>query len=199
MTIAPLLSIVGVFVYLGAFVVYNMDLLRGKTSLAPSRATWTMWAILIVLLATSYGVMSHDWWKSLQLYGGIAANLVTCIFVWTKGGTNDFDRRNWGIISMALAAILAWWLTRDATWGNLLLLGAVCLSSIPLILNVWNNPQAERPLPWMMFVSSYFLQLVVVILRFEQLQDLATPAGATLLHLAVGLLALRRREPKPPG
>lgn len=197
MNIAPCLSVIGVFVYLGAFAVYNIDLLRGQAYPAPSRATWTMWAILIVLMATSYSAMSHDWWKSLQLYGGIAANILTCFFVWTHGGTKDFNRQNWVIIFFAFLAISVWWVTRDATWGNLILLLAVGLSSIPLVKNVAQNPKTEKPLPWMMFALSYSLQLVVVLMRYTQIQDLGAPVGGTILHLLVGLLALRQHSSEP--
>lgn len=197
MDIAPCLSIIGVFIYLGAFAVYNIDLLRGNAYPAPSRATWTMWAILIVLMATSYSTMSQDWWKSLQFYGGIVANILTCIFVWTHGGTKDFNRQNWGIIAVAFTAITAWWITKDATWGNLILLLAVLVSSVPLIVNVAKNPRAEKPLPWMMFAASYALQIIVVLMRYKQIQDLGAPVGATILHLAVGLLALRQFTTKP--
>lgn len=198
MAIAPYLSIVGVFIYLGGFVVYNLPLLRGRAFPAPSRTTWTMWAVLSVMYAWSYGVMSHDWWKSLQPYGGVFANIGTCVIVWRSGGTRDFNRRNWVIISVSIFAILAWWLTRNATWGNSLLFLAIAISLIPTIRNVARNPRAEKPLPWLMFALSYLVQTSVVILRYEQSQDLGAPIGGAILHLLVGLLALRRPQPKPP-
>lgn len=183
------LSISGVVIYLLAFLVYNLELLRGKSS--PSKTTWTMWAALMILYAVTYRSMTGDLIKSLQGYGGLVCNVSTCLLVWFHGGTSDFNRQNWKIIAVSVMAILVWWLTHDATWSNLLLLATIAYSMVPMFKNVWINPKSERPLPWFMFSFSYAVQIVVVVLRYTQPQDLAAPIGGMLLHLAVGIIALR--------
>jgi Na+/melibiose symporter-like transporter len=152
----------------------------------------------MILFAVSYGLMSNDWVKSLQAFGGLFANILTCVIVWKTGGTRDFNRQNWVLINLSVVALLAWWLTREAAWGNILLLVTIAIALIPTLRNVARDPRVEKPLPWLMFALSYLIQLAVVVLRYTQPQDLGAPIGGTILHLLVGLLALRRPMSKPP-
>ncbi len=95
------------------------------------------------------------------------------------------------MIFLSLASLAVWYFLNSAVYANLLLQPAYILAFIPTYKSIWKNPQNESALVWLMWAFSFFLTLIVVAIRFDNVwADFINPLIAFSLHTGVGLLAL---------
>ncbi len=197
MSASAVLGVIAGLVHFSAYALYLRQVLRGASK--PNAATWTLWTFLAVLNSASYLAMCRDPAKAATpIAGALACAVILTVSVW-KGRLTRlavFDR---GILAIGLSAAAVWWVSRSATWANLLLQGAFVLSNVPTYRGVWRDPSTERPLPWFGFGLAYAINILVVLMRWQdQPADLAYPVLSLLTDAGVGAaVVLRRRMLRP--
>jgi hypothetical protein len=175
-----------------AFGLYNKQVFQGTST--PNTATWTLWAFLTVLNASSYAAMTADLAKSILPIASALAGLGTFSYALFAGKFRRIDPWDWLVLSIGIVSGLVWWWYQSATYANLIVVGAVVVSFVPLYRGLLKNPALEKALPWYVWTTAYVVLTVVGILRWKgQYQDLVYPVSMLFLHLAVGLLTLRTR------
>ncbi len=197
MEITQAIAVIAVIIYLGTFALYNRQIITGHSK--PNAATWILWAFLAILNAVTYQVMSGDWVKTIMAYGSCLTNVGTFLFALSQGRLSKLKRVDIFLLVMGLASIAVWQIKQDATHANLLLQVVLLISFLPTCIGVGKDPSCERSLPWFLFAGAYGLTISVVILRWQgQYQDLVFPINCLLMHLTVGLLALRSPRDRKP-
>jgi hypothetical protein len=190
-TIGFALGWVAFGLYIAAFVVYNIKTQRGESR--PNPATWSIWSIVAALNVGSYFMISQDWVTALQPFAGSLACTATFFLALAKGKFSKLGKVEFVVLAIALVAIAVWGVYRDATVTNLVLQGALMISILPAVKDVWRKPHKESPLPWFMWAGALILTLTTVALRWQgNLADLAYPINSLFWHALVGLLALRK-------
>lgn len=181
---------VATLTHIVAFVMYNRQLLKGKSK--PNIISWLIWAFITILNFTSYNVMSGDWLKSLL--PTVSSMLCVLTFVLTFF-TGRFARVSWAdMLALALGLFAAglWHLLNSATYANLILQASIAIGFLPTFRSVWERPNNEPPIPWFVWCAAFSLGLIVVLLRWQgQYQDLVYYLNCLVLHLAIAVLSLR--------
>lgn len=182
-----LLGVIASFLHIIAFAIYNKQVFQ-QTSV-PKTATWTLWAILTVLNASSYSIMSGDLIKSLLPATSSLACIITFLACLYGGKFSWMDKWDGIAFVIGLVSGFVWWRYQSATYANLILQLAVAISFIPTYRGVWNNPKSEKTFPWYLWSTAYVISITVVLLRWQgQYADLVYPVNCLLLHAMVCLL-----------
>jgi hypothetical protein len=189
--ISVLLGASAGFLHVLAFALYNRQMLHGTSQ--PNSATWTLWAFLTVLNASSYAVMSGDLVKSILPIASSLACILTFLFSLYKGKLSKLDLWDGLALGIGVVSGLVWWYYKSATYANLILQASVAISFVPTYRGVWKNPKKEKALPWYIWSFAYVLSIVVIAMRWKgQYQDLVYPVNCLILHAVVGVLTKRR-------
>jgi len=182
--------------HIAAFLVFNWKTMRGESR--PNAATWAIWAFVATLNCLSYFAMSDDWVKSLQPLAGSLACVGTFGFALAKGRLTRLRGLDLGILTIGLAAVLAWFVYRSATSANLILQAAFVVSFIPTFRDVWRRPEGESATPWFMWGSAYVLLVATVFLRWSgNAAEAVYPLNSFFFHSLVGVLIVVRRRSAP--
>ncbi|HUC01815.1 MAG TPA: hypothetical protein VMA75_02840 [Candidatus Paceibacterota bacterium] len=189
---ATVLTLVASVIFLIAFVMYNKDMLAGKTS--PSIVSWALFSFITVINSSSYLVMSGDWVKTVVAFTDCFICLVTLtILLLRKGRGSKLDLPDKLILVVGALSLGAWWMFHSAMYANLILQGCYILGFLPTYRNVMKDSRNEPAAPWLIWAFAFVLSIVVVILRWEgHPADLANPIMCFVQHAAIGLLALRK-------
>jgi hypothetical protein len=192
--VATILTLAASAIFLIAFVLYNRDLFAGRSS--PSMASWILFCIITTTNSASYFAMTGDWVKTVVTFTDCFICYVTLAFLVTRRASlKRFAASDWVVIGICAIALGTWWFYRSATAGNLIMQTAAVLSTVPTYRGVISDSRAEPAAPWLLWTFAFMLQLTVVILRWEgHWADLANPIQAGIVHLGIGLLALRKPQ-----
>ena len=172
-----------------AFVIYNWQMLLGQSS--PSAASWGIWAFVTVLNFTSYRKMSGDWVKSLLPTLSSVLCVLTFVIAISRGRLGTLDVYDAIVLAIGVVASVVWWRTKSPPKAQVLLQICIAIGFIPTYLSVWNNPENERLLGWLIWSITFTIQIVVVRLRWRgQKMDLLYPVNCAILHSAVPAIVL---------
>lgn len=143
---------------LAGFVPYILSTLKGRTK--PNRATWWIWALLALIIATSYhsvGAGDTIFVAISFLIGPLAVALLSIKH--GEGGWNRFDGACivgagigialWGILSAPLAALL-------------LMIGIDGIGLLPTIRKSIKRPESEDRFAWSLFFTAGVLNVVAL-------------------------------------
>lgn len=189
---ATVLTLVASAIFLIAFVMYNKDMLAGKTS--PSIVSWALFSFITAINSSSYLVMSGDWVKTVVAFTDCFICLITVtIALFRKGDRSKLDLPDKLILAVGVLSLGVWWMFHSAMYANLILQGCYIFAFYPTYRNVMKNPRNEPAIPWLLWAFAFVLSIVVVILRWERHPaDFANPIMCLVQHAAIGLLALRK-------
>lgn len=187
MDIALYLSILATLIQLAGFGIYNRQVFQGTST--PNTATWTLWAFLTVIGASTYLFATGDAVKSVLFIATAAANVGTFLYALASGKFRRMDTWDYVAFIVGIIAGFIWWWYQSAAFANIIVTIAVGIAFFPLCRGVWKNPRVERPLPWYIWAFAYGLTTLVVILRWEDPLDLVYPVAMLVLHASVGVLA----------
>lgn len=184
-TIAGILHIV-------AYSLYAFRSFRGLSE--PNVVSWSLWGLLTILNVTSYRMMSGDWVKSIQPLAGSFMCILTATVVIYRGSARfkKLSTIEWVAAIIGLAAIVLWKVLHSPIIAQVLVLSAVGVGFITTFKSVWRNPSGEWKLPWFIWAVAFTFGLVAAVMRMKGWQDLIYYIECLPLHLAVGLLAMRK-------
>lgn len=186
-TITIPLVIIASILQIWGHIVYNK-----KVGTEPNITSWTIWGLTSVLDTWNYSAMTGDWQKNILSYTCSTMCLITWVICLFRG---KFQKLEWedcvGFV-ICITAMVVWKYFGLTKESNVLLQVDNLISFIPIIVGVARHPEKETPQPWLWWTASYSLGTLVVIMRYQQWQDLLYPAGCAILHLIVAVFALRK-------
>ncbi len=184
--LAGLLQLVG-------YGLYGKQIFRGKS--IPDAAAWSVWALLAILGSTSYMAMTADPAKYFLPLASSTATLCTFIYALSAGKFRHMDTLGWLTLMLCIVVGFAWWLFQSAAFANIVSVGIVAVSFIPIYRTLWKDSSCENALPWYVWTSAYSLLTLVVILRWDgHYVNLVYPVTMIFLHIPVILLTLRKHK-----
>lgn len=143
-------------------VVYFAQVRNGSST--PNPSTWLIWAIVSVMNAISFFLVSgENIWQSLYVLL-IAVGLVS-IFVYAivKGRFGRIGILEWVIALLALLIGVIWKTTGNADVANLSLQVIFLMSIVPTIVGLLRNELREKGLPWYLAVTSHALVVIGIL------------------------------------
>lgn len=187
-TLSVLFSISATGCLLWGYWLYNKGIYRGTIS--PNPASWFLWAIGGVVEAGSYWTITNDPLK--RLFPTVCAVVIVVTFLFALAGGRFQKPERVDILILILdlelgALMLTNYFSPEVL--NIMVQFDVILTFCPLIRSTWKKPLEEESEPWFVWSLSYILLTITVLLRFEDLWDLAYPLTAFTLHLIVALIA----------
>lgn len=182
-----ILGILAGLLHVLAFVIYKKQISDGTSS--PNTATWTLWVFLTLLNCASYFSISMDWVKSILPILSSLACIVTFCSALSNGKFSALEKYDSIALVFGIISALVWYIFQSASWANVILQLGVVVSFIPTYRGLIKDPFKEKSLPWFVWSSAYVLSLIVIILRWQQWQEVVYPIGGFILHFGVGLLA----------
>lgn len=173
-----------------AYTIYNAGTWMGTNH--PNVLSWGLWSFIMILSSSSYYIMSGDRVKSILPILGCILCIITFLAALVHGTTYTFGIYDVAVLLIGIAACGFWLFTKSVTLTHFIVLGAVIIGYIPTWRAVWANPGDEATASWFLWATAYFLQGVVVRMRWKgKWEDAVYPIAGTILHLGVALLSLR--------
>lgn len=189
--ISTTLAVSATVIFVIAFLIYNKDLLAGKTK--PSIVSWALFTFITLINSSSYYVMTNgDLRKCSVAFTDFTICFVTLVAVIFKGRMPKLDAFDKGAFAIGLCSVGIWAAFQSATYANVILQVANVIAFSPTYKSVYKNPEHEPALPWLLWTGAFTLNITVVIMRWAgHPEDLVSPITGLCLHCGVGLLALR--------
>lgn len=146
------------FFSFSAYVLYIKSILEGKTK--PSRTTWSIFAGVAIVLATSYkasGAESTMWVAISEVFGICAIALLSLKY-------GDGGREKTDIICLAgtVVSIVLWWWFNSPTVGLVASLTVDSLAIYPTIEKSWHKPETEDRFAWLLTQVGNLLNLFAI-------------------------------------
>jgi hypothetical protein len=149
------IGVVAGFLSLLGFVPYLVSIYQGKTR--PNRVTWWIWAIVGLILCSSYyssGAVDTIWVPVCSAIGHLIIAIIAIKY--GQGGWSRFDR---GCVLSAGISLLLWWRFSSPIIALLINIGIDFIGALPTIRKSYYQPQTEDPFTWVIFLSAHTLNL----------------------------------------
>lgn len=193
MDLSQVLGVVSSLIYCIGYLCYNLGIFKGTTS--ANKATWGIWSSIAVVNMGSYIKATRDLWKSLIPILDLLLCALTLVIALVKGRNEGLDKWDKRALWVGCLSVIVWAIFKSATWANVVVQVSIAFALIPTWRAVWQKPEKENSLPWLLWSASYALAIVVVILRWSGKSiDLVYPINGLILHLSVPVLAYIRRR-----
>lgn len=179
-----------IFVY--AFVLYNKDLLKGKTT--PSFVSWLLFSIVTGINFTSFLDMTGDWVKTVCAFADFGGCVLTFGFLmYRRAKGASLDALDTSVLAVCLLAVATWYVFQSSTSANIIVQTCYFLAFLPTIKNTLRDPTSEPAKPWLIWSGAWVLTILVVWLRWEGAwTDMLNPVSLFALHFMCGVFASRR-------
>ncbi len=151
-----ILSGIGIAIAVVSYVLYFIDIAKGKTK--PHAFSWFVWGVLEVigfsaLLASQAG--AGAW-----ITGCSAVFTLTIAAIGLKQKTKSYTLTDWLAFTLALLAIVLWWLTKQPAVAILLVATADTLAFIPTFRKSYSQPWQESISMYLLSAFKYCLALL---------------------------------------
>lgn len=180
--------LLGVIIALTQLAGYYYYYLSVKSGVRPNTTSWTIWTLGSILDLASYMALTGDWVKNLLPMACTFASVVMYVHFLSRGKFQKLSTENILMICADVFATIMWYVTDSALVGNLLLQVSTIISFVPIIKEVYDDDENETPLPWLIWSAAYFMDVILVGLRWEKWGDMVYPATCLVLHLLVWYL-----------
>jgi hypothetical protein len=172
------------------FVPYIITTLQRKTK--PNRATWCIWAVVGVILCSSYyssGSTNAIWVPASYAVGQTIVAILALRF--GEGAWSRFDRLC--MVGAGISLIL-WWQLKSPAVALIINISIDSLGALPTLKKVYSEPETESYLAWLITLTASFCNLFAI----EQwsLSTCAFPLYLFCLNVMMVALTLRPRLQK---
>lgn len=140
------------------FLPYNISIIRGST--VPSRVTWFLFSLAMVLIAASQeagGAVETKWMMRASIIGDILVLALSFLYG-TWGGTTS-ERI---FIGIAFASIIPWVYYQSPLATLAINLFIDMLGIAQMIKKVWRHPETEDLLSWGIFFAASVANLFAI-------------------------------------
>jgi hypothetical protein len=152
------LGLLAGIVSLLGFVPYCIAIVQGRTK--PNQATWWIWSIVGIMLASSYWASgaTHTIWAPLSY---VIGPIITTALAMRYGASqwSRFDRL---CILGAFISLLLWILLRSPQVALVINLVIDLFGALPTIRNAWHRPQDEDLTSWLIFTVGNALNILAI-------------------------------------
>lgn len=180
--------LLGVIIALTQIAGYYFYYLSVKNGVRPNTTMWSIWAFGSLLNFFSYAQLSGDWVKDVLPLACSLACIVLYVHMLSRGRFQKLTKSDWAIVSADMIAVIIWFATDSALVANIAFQVGTIISFIPVYKEVYDEEENEKQLPWLVWSSAYFLDIVLVGLRYEKWGDLVYPVVNFGLHFLMWLL-----------
>jgi hypothetical protein len=170
---------------LAGYVVYYKSV---KDGVRPNTTLWTLWTFGSLLELASYMGVTGDWAKNVLPFVCSLACITLYIYFLSHGKFQKLTFGNILIIFADLMAMILWYVTESALVANLAMQVSTVISFIPMYIEVFDDEENEKQLPWIIWSVTYALDIILVITRWEKWGDLAYPLTNFVLHFGMWML-----------
>lgn len=181
-------EILGIIVALTQISGYYAYYLSTKKEVRPNTTSWTIWTVGAILELISYMYVTGDWVKNLLPL----ACSISCVFLYInilyRGKFHRLNLENFIILFFDFIALGLWYTTDSALVGNVALQVSTVISFVPIYKEVFDRYQNETMPPWILWSIAYFLDLIVIFLRWEKWGDVVYPLTNFILHFIMLML-----------
>ena len=149
--------VAGIIGFIG-FLPYALDTLNRK--ITPNKATWLIWAVLGIIIASSYyasGVRDTIWTPIAYAIGIVIVALLSL-----KYGEEGWTTLDKACLIGAAAGLVLWWYTSEPAlaYGITTLVDAI--GAIPTIEKAYARPESERNIAWLFFLLANSFNLLAI-------------------------------------
>lgn len=180
-----ILGIIVVLTQIGGYYAYYVST---KNEVRPNTTSWTIWTVGAILELVSYVNVTDDWVKALLPL----ACSISCIFLYVhilmKGKFQKISLGNIVILVMDFIALGLWYITDSALIGNIALQVSTIISFVPIYREVYDQEENETQPPWIIWSIAYFLDVILIFMRWEKWGDLVYPLTNLALHFIMWTL-----------
>lgn len=141
----------------GSFIPYIHSIIAGKTK--PSKATWVIWMILSVIIATA---MWSKGTLNAQMMVIVPADMLVVYLAFRGYGTDGWTQSEVFCLVGAAVGILAWAITRDPIVGLVIAIVVNTFGSWPTIEKCWTHPEQENALAYLLFALSGMFEIIAL-------------------------------------
>ena len=183
---ASIFSVVG-------YVLYFWKNLSGDAH--PNVSSWTVFAFVGALSATSYKKVTGDWVKNFFPILNTVLLVIVSLLIIGKGSFRALTAAEWACLFAGASASFYWWTFRKEEKTpavvQVILEAGMAVAFIPTFLSVAHGQPKDWWLPWFCWDMSFFLQFLVV--KFDwggKYIDFLFPLNRTVLNAVVFILAM---------
>lgn len=180
----------GIIIALTQLAGYYYYYISIKNGVRPNTTSWTIWTFGNILEILSYVYLTGDWVKNLLPIACGVASILLYAHCLVYGKFRRLKKEDYIIIFADIAATALWYFTASPLIGNIAYQVSTIISFIPIIREIYDEDENETPLPWAIWSASYFMSIILVILRWEKWGDLVYPVVYFVLHAIVLVLIL---------
>ena len=154
-----IISIIIVIIQISASLLYIVDTIKGKTK--PNRVTYLLWGVLVIAGFASLSVQFS--WSALPvLAGGILPLIIfLCSFV-NKNAYWKLKRLDYACGTLAVLALILWWITNDPLLAILFAVLADLLAGIPTLIKIAKYPETETKKAYYLYAIAHTLNLLTI-------------------------------------
>lgn len=170
MAFISLILIAAIAFSIAAYVEYFRDTKNGV--ITPNRWSWLIWIVATAVEAFTYEAVSNDWMKSLVFFISAICCFGVTVRIW---GKSKWKKPNWTEVVCVIASGLAlslWLQFQFTLWAHLLMVLAVPIAFVPTWKSAVEDPGNERSRAWGLWSLSDLLTLVVILIRFDRVEEL---------------------------
>lgn len=168
---------------------YIRDIFFKKTK--PERASWLIWTALGLI--AFFSQMAKGATDSLWLTGGQTLAVLIIFLLSIKYGVGGLTKRDTKALIAALIGLIIWFITKEAAWALLIVIGIDCVGTLLTAIKSYEDPESETLSTWLISgTSGIFGALAVGVLHPILL---AYPVYIIFAnYLIVAMMCLGRRK-----
>ncbi|MGM9885867.1 MAG: hypothetical protein ACI31W_01275 [Lactococcus sp.] len=185
--------ILGSLVGLAFSMLYLIATLKGQVQ--PNKVTWLIWALAPLISAVAAFSAGVTWAVLPVFVSGLGPLLIFLASFFNKDAYWEMGKIDYLCGALALLALIAWALTKDANVAIILSLGTDILAAIPTLNKGWKYPQTENGWLYLGSVLSSLASFTEV--QNWSLTEVAFPIYLIILGLSFCLIfELRKAQLK---
>ena len=149
--------VAGIFSF-SAYLFYIIAILKGKTK--PSRATWFIWAVMGIILATSYKASGAEDTLWVAISEAIAPTFIALLSI--KYGVGGAEKTDYICFVGSIFSLVLWWLFDSPLIALITNLTIDLFAALPTIKKSWQNPKEEDRFAWTLTQTGNLLNLFAI-------------------------------------
>ena len=177
-----------------AYIIYGNKILSGN--IKSSVATWLVIGFISILNTLTYlKTAKHFWISSRAVIGGFGSAIIGTIMIIKNPHLGALSNLEIAVLIVGVLAV-AVWIKKDAGHGNLVVMVAVYIATIPLLVGQYYGTVQENPTVWFLWAASAAFQMWSIFRMWKEQPEnknglqLAYPIAGVGMHLMVGTMAL---------
>jgi hypothetical protein len=165
-----------------AYIPFIMGTIHG--CVIPNRATWTVWLVQDVLLASSAIMTGVGPVAVMPVIWGLGAAMVLILSL-KKGTRGAFTGLEKACLGLSGLGILLWATTGSARLALVASVSASCIGGVPTVVKAWVKPWTETMSGWLLLIlGTVFSSLAIQGWTFD---SGVLPVAIGLFQLSVAL------------